>query len=499
MWRTPRPLRRAIASRHLSSARVAALRRQLADDTPLPSHFAETSSVPAAAPKLVDWRELLPRIEPPAVLDDRFERRHSYLRISLTERCSLRCVYCMPEDGVELTPDAKLMTADETVELASMFVRAGVSKIRLTGGEPTVRRDLPQIIASLDALRPLGLQDISMTTNGIALKRMLPALKEAGLDRLNISLDTLDRDAFARLTRRDALPKVLGAIDRALELGVRPLKVNCVLMRDAPGLPGNEHELLEFARLSLDRPIDVRFIEYMPFDGNAWSLKRLVPYREALGAMLLAYPAAEPVHTDKHDVATSWRLPGAAGQVSFVSSMTSPFCGGCNRLRLTADGNIKTCLFGSAAWSKWPSWRCHGWPPRAHHAAPEGSRLPSALVRSDPAPQIPPRGRVPRATPRQTHLTISLRLTLQATTSSRCATRCARAPPRRSCSRSCGRRCRASTPATPVRRAGRLPPRPRPPPRPLPFYQTSSPPAPHPPNLSTSSPPAPPAHTPRPH
>jgi len=140
---------------------------------------------------------------------------------------------------------------------------------------------------------------------------------------------------------------VHAAIDAVLEAGLSPLKINCVLMRDTPGLPGNEHELLDFARLSMDRPIDVRFIEYMPFDGNAWALKRLVPFKEAIGRLREAYPGLQPIVTDKHDVATSWKLPGAQGQVSFVSSMTAPFCGGCNRLRLTADGNIKTCLFGN--------------------------------------------------------------------------------------------------------------------------------------------------------
>ena len=174
-----------------ATSRVAALRTQLAVETPSPSDFARQQPAPAAAPRRVDWRELLPRIDPAAVLDDRFARRHTYLRISLTERCSLRCVYCMPEDGVDLTPSEKLLSVDETVRLAGMFVRAGVTKIRLTGGEPTVRRDLPDIVSSLDALRPHGLQDVSITTNGIALKRMLPSLKAAGLDRVNLSLDTL--------------------------------------------------------------------------------------------------------------------------------------------------------------------------------------------------------------------------------------------------------------------------------------------------------------------
>ena len=205
-------------------------------------------------------------------LSDRFMRNHTYLRISLTERCSLRCVYCMPENGVDLTPDARLLRTDEMMRIARLLVNAGVNKIRLTGGEPTVRRDLPEIVSGLNALRPNGLRQIALTSNGIALPRMLPSLVLNGLDRLNISIDTLDRDRFIKITRRDGLPRVLEAIDLALELGLAPLKLNCVLMAGV-----NDDELLALAELSRARPIDVRFIEYMPFDGNRCEDARWVP------------------------------------------------------------------------------------------------------------------------------------------------------------------------------------------------------------------------------
>jgi len=222
-------------------------------------------------------------------------------------------------------------------------VGGGVNKIRLTGGEPTVRRDLLDVVGALDQLRPAGLEQIAMTSNGIALPRVLRRLQAAGLDRLNVSLDTLDRELFTKLTRRDGLERVLAAIDLAIELGYTPLKVNCVLMAGV-----NEHELLSFAALATERPIDVRFIEYMPFDGNQWKEAGMVPHARVMETLRGAYPELTPAGNDAHDVAVSWiPQPGARGTVSLISSMTQPFCGGCNRLRLTADGNLKTCLFGA--------------------------------------------------------------------------------------------------------------------------------------------------------
>jgi len=334
-------------------ARVSALRSRLAEDAPELHEFlgapprSSSATVEPPPPRAVRAplsHELAKAPSAPSrALEDRFARRHTYLRISLTERCSLRCVYCMPSDGVDLTPSERLLTVDETLRLARVFVGAGVDKIRLTGGEPTVRRDLPDIISALDGLRPMGLRQIAMTSNGIALPRMLPSLVANGLDRLNLSLDTLDRQRFVQLTRRDGLKRVLDAIDLALSLGLEPLKVNCVLMAGT-----NDDELVSFAELSRERPIDVRFIEYMPFDGNRWNADTMVTLETMLDRLRQAHPGLAKLPTPLNDVAVSYRLPDAAGSVSFIASMTQPFCAGCNRLRLTADGSLKVCLFGAS-------------------------------------------------------------------------------------------------------------------------------------------------------
>ncbi|XP_044146711.1 molybdenum cofactor biosynthesis protein 1 [Bufo gargarizans] len=197
-----------------------------------------------------------------AFLTDGFGRQHTYLRISLTEKCNLRCQYCMPEEGVKLTLKSELLTTQEILTLAKLFVQEGVDKIRLTGGEPLIRPDVVDIIAQLRRLK--GLKTIALTTNGINLARLLPRLKEAGVDVLNISLDTLVPSKFEFIVRRKGFHKVMEGIHRALELGYNPVKVNCVVMR---GL--NEDELLDFVALTERQPLEVRFIEYMPFDGKS--------------------------------------------------------------------------------------------------------------------------------------------------------------------------------------------------------------------------------------
>jgi cyclic pyranopterin phosphate synthase len=249
----------------------------------------------------------------------------------------------MPEDGISLTRPERLLATDELERLATIFVRAGVTKIRLTGGEPTLRADLVDVVRSIDALRPLGLREISMTTNGIALERKLPELRAAGLDRINISLDTLRRERFVELTRRDGLDKVLSSMRAALDLGFAPLKLNCVVMKGV-----NDGEVLDFARLTLASDVHVRFIEFMPFDGNRWSADRILPHHELVSRLRDAHGGLERVSNDAHDVARSWRIPGARGTVSTIASMTQPFCAGCNRIRLTADGAFMTCLFGKS-------------------------------------------------------------------------------------------------------------------------------------------------------
>ncbi|XP_060018806.1 molybdenum cofactor biosynthesis protein 1 isoform X3 [Lagenorhynchus albirostris] len=276
-----------------------------------------------------------------AFLTDSFGRRHSYLRISLTEKCNLRCQYCMPEEGVPLTPKADLLTTEEILTLARLFVKEGVDKIRLTGGEPLIRPDVVDIVAQLHQLE--GLRTIGVTTNGINLARLLPQLQEAGLSTINISLDTLVPAKFEFIVRRKGFRKVMEGIHKAIELGYSPVKVNCVVMR---GL--NEDELLDFVALTEGLPLDVRFIEYMPFDGNKWNFKKMVSYKEMLDTLRQQWPELEKLPEEESSTAKAFKIPGFRGRVSFITSMSEHFCGTCNRLRITADGNLKVCLFGNS-------------------------------------------------------------------------------------------------------------------------------------------------------
>ncbi|KAI8645220.1 molybdopterin cofactor synthesis protein a [Parasitella parasitica] len=276
-------------------------------------------------------------------LFDNFDRHHNYLRISLTERCNLRCTYCMPERGVPLTPDSQLLTKDEILRLARLFVSQGVTKIRLTGGEPTVRPDIVELVQNLGQLKQYGLKSLAMTSNGIALKRKLPALVEGGLDTLNVSLDTLDQHLFQVMTRRKGFDKVIGAIDEAVRLKMPHVKINTVVMRGV-----NDQEVLNFAAYTNNHPVNVRFIEYMPFDGNRWSRDKLVPFKELIGRIESMYGRLNKLRDGMNDTTKHYQIPGYQGKLGFITSMTDHFCGTCNRLRITADGNIKVCLFGNA-------------------------------------------------------------------------------------------------------------------------------------------------------
>ncbi|KAM7117568.1 molybdenum cofactor biosynthesis protein 1 isoform 2-T2 [Ciconia maguari] len=276
-----------------------------------------------------------------AFLTDSFGRQHNYLRISLTEKCNLRCQYCMPEEGVQLTPKSELLTTQEIITLARLFVKEGVEKIRLTGGEPLIRPDVVDIVGQLYKLE--GLKTIAVTTNGINLARLLPRLKEAGLNAINISLDTLVPAKFEFIVRRKGFHKVMEGIHKATELGYRPVKVNCVVMRGF-----NEDELLGFVDFTKDLPLDVRFIEYMPFDGNKWNFKKMVSYKEMLDTIKQRWPELEKLPCEASSTAKSYKVPHFQGQISFITSMSEHFCGSCNRLRITADGNLKVCLFGNS-------------------------------------------------------------------------------------------------------------------------------------------------------
>jgi len=285
----------------------------------------------------------------PDVLTDRFSRRHTYLRVSLTERCNLRCRYCMPAEGVALTPRDRLLTTPEIVRLVRLFVEAGVDKVRLTGGEPLVRKDAEDVAEAIGALP--GLRTLALTTNGLLLARKLDRLHRAGLRHLNLSLDTLRPDRFEALARRPGLDTVLDALDLALDYGYvvpghdastseRTLKINCVVMRGV-----NDDEVEDFVALTAETPVEVRFIEYMPFEGNGWAGDKLVPYRELLDRLSTQYDL-EPLDDGPNATAKTFSVPGHAGRIGFITSMTTPFCHGCNRLRLTADGALKVCLFG---------------------------------------------------------------------------------------------------------------------------------------------------------
>ncbi|QXD13820.1 GTP 3',8-cyclase MoaA [Rhodocaloribacter litoris] len=275
------------------------------------------------------------------LLTDTFGRRHTYLRISLTERCNLRCRYCMPAGGVPLRPREEILTFEEIERLARLFVRAGVEKIRLTGGEPLVRTGMEALVEALGALP--GLRTLALTTNGLLLPKKLPRLHAAGVNLLNISLDTLRPERFDHITRRQGLALVLHAIDLAIAYGYDPVKVNCVVMRGF-----NDDELADFVALTETKPIEVRFIEYMPFAGNGWQDARFMPYRDMLARLGERFPVLERLDDGPNATAKTYRVPGFRGRIGFITSMSEHFCDGCNRLRLTADGNLKVCLFGRA-------------------------------------------------------------------------------------------------------------------------------------------------------
>jgi len=269
-------------------------------------------------------------------LIDGFGRRHRDLRISVTDRCNFRCGYCMPAEGLEWLPRSELLTFEEIERVARLLVdRHGVDSIRLTGGEPTVRANLAELVRRLAAL---GV-DLALTTNGATLRMLARPLAEAGLRRINVSLDSLRADRFAELTLRDDLPRVLDGIDAALEAGLDPVKVNAVVMRDV-----NDDELVDFARFGRDRGVVVRFIEFMPLDADqAWSDGAVVGLDEIVARIGEAFPL-EPVARTSAP-ASRFRYMDGGGEIGVVASVTRSFCDSCDRIRLTADGQFRNCLF----------------------------------------------------------------------------------------------------------------------------------------------------------
>ena len=261
------------------------------------------------------------------------------LRVSVTDRCNLRCVYCMPMEGMPWLPREQLLTYEEIARFARVCLSLGVEGIRLTGGEPTVRHDLPVLVKLLADLRP-GL-DLSLTTNGLELARMADALREAGLRRVNVSLDTLDPARFRQIARRDRFADVMAGLEAAERVGFGPIKINAVLMRGF-----NEEEAVPLAGWARERGYELRFIEWMPLDfQRGWSRERLVPAAELLDALHAAFPLEPARVEDPSAPATLYRYRDGGGRVGVIASVTRPFCGHCDRIRLTADGQIRTCLF----------------------------------------------------------------------------------------------------------------------------------------------------------
>ncbi|EIW86963.1 molybdenum cofactor biosynthesis prote, partial [Coniophora puteana RWD-64-598 SS2] len=274
-------------------------------------------------------------------LIDTFNRQHDYLRISLTEKCNLRCFYCMPSEGVDLSPKDHILTDDEVLHLATLFVKSGVTKIRLTGGEPTVRKGIDVLIERLNALRGFGLKSIGMTSNGLALHRRLPKLVDNGLTHLNLSLDTLDPFKFALITRRDGHEAVLRSLETALSLpGLQSVKLNMVVIKGK-----NDMEVHDFVELTKERNMSIRFIEFMPFTGNKWDRSKMLSSSKIFDAIHHKHPNIVRLSDELNDTARTWQIPGYRGSIGFISSMSDHFCSSCNRLRLTADGQIKVCLF----------------------------------------------------------------------------------------------------------------------------------------------------------
>ena len=271
-------------------------------------------------------------------LIDRYGRVHDDLRISVTDRCNLRCVYCMPEEGMTFLPHGELLSFEEIERVARVARDLGVSAIRLTGGEPLVRRGVVGLVARLQRL---GFDDIALTTNAMQLAGLAPALAQAGLSRVNISCDSLRADRFETIRRRGDLATVLAAMTVAEDCGLLPLKVNVVLLRNR-----NDDEILDFAAFARDTGRIVRFIEFMPLDAQGeWGPEQLVPGREVFERINAEWPL-QPVHAvNRVAPAERFAFADGRGEIGLISTVSEPFCGTCNRLRLTADGSIRNCLF----------------------------------------------------------------------------------------------------------------------------------------------------------
>ena len=277
-------------------------------------------------------------------LRDSYNRPIRDLRVSLTDRCNFRCFYCLPHGEPPIAPKEKMLSYEEIEYVCDIFVSLGIEKIRLTGGEPMLRRDIETIIQKLTRLKDSGLQDLALTTNGYYLPERAQSLKDAGLDRVTISLDSLKRDVFKRMTGVDVLDKVLAGIAAAKSAQLDPLKINAVIVRGH-----NEDEVADFAAFARDYDVKMRFIEFMPLDsGHDWAREDVVSGKEIRERIDERFPLVRVEVARGSDTSSRYRFAdGAPGEIGIIAPVTEPFCGACSRIRLTADGQIRTCLFST--------------------------------------------------------------------------------------------------------------------------------------------------------
>ncbi len=271
------------------------------------------------------------------MLTDNFNRDHTYLRIALTDNCNFRCTYCMPCEKIKLLPPGQLMTADEVITIAKHFSDQGVNKIRLTGGEPLLRKDVKEIITGLGRL-PV---ELMITTNGTLVHQYLDTFHSAGIRQVNVSLDTMDRAKFQTLTKRDAFITVWSNINLLIKNGFS-VKLNVVLMKGI-----NDNEITDFIKITSCLPVSIRFIEFMPFNGNQWEKGRVISAENILQKAVINNLQFEQLPGRSGETSVNYKLKNAAGTFGIISTMSKPFCAGCNRIRLTADGKMKNCLFSA--------------------------------------------------------------------------------------------------------------------------------------------------------
>ncbi len=273
------------------------------------------------------------------MLVDPYKRKINYLRISVTDRCNLRCRYCMPEEGIPLISHNEILTYEEILRIVNVFAKEGISKVRITGGEPLVRKGIVEFISRLSKIKEI--KDLSLTTNGILLKDFAHELKKAGLKRVNISLDSLKRERFLEITGRDGFERVWEGILEALKVGLSPIKINMVAIKGV-----NDDEIESFARLTIDLPLVVRYIEYMPSgNGDSWSEENIITV-DQIKKRIENIVKLNPIpHSELDGPAKRYRIEGALGEIGLIGAVSEHFCSDCNRLRLTPDGKIRTCLF----------------------------------------------------------------------------------------------------------------------------------------------------------